>query len=52
MAYIAKALVPVVMGFLVIVLEPFGITPDTTIETAVMLLLTGAMVFFVPNKVD
>lgn len=50
MAYIAKALVPVVMSALMIVLEPFGITPDTTVETALMLLLTAGLVWLIPNK--
>lgn len=45
-----KALVPVVVGIIVWVLNQFGVTPDMNLKDAVMAVVTSALVWFVPNK--
>lgn len=50
----AKALVPLIVAPVMLLLETIGITPDMTVEQAitfiVTMLATAAMVFLVPNK--
>jgi hypothetical protein len=51
---IAKALVPLVVTPIVLLLQAFGVAPDMTVEQAVTFIitmaLTAATVYLVPNK--
>jgi hypothetical protein len=50
----AKALVPLVVTPILLVLELFGVTPDMTVEQAVSfvvsMILTSLLVYWVPNR--
>ena len=45
-----KALVPVAVGAILIVLGYAGVTAGMSVEDAITLLVTGALVWLVPNK--
>lgn len=45
-----KAIVPVVVGVILYVGKALGVAPDASFSDVVTLLVTSALVFFVPNK--
>ncbi len=45
-----KALVPGVVLIVLAFFGALGITGDTTVEDAITLIVTGALVYLVPNK--
>lgn len=49
-ATFAKALVPVVVGGVLVVLGKVGVTPEMSVEEALTFVVTAVLVFLVPNK--
>ena len=45
-----KALVPAVVGAIVLLLNQFGVMDDMTIKEFLTFVLTAGIVYFVPNK--
>jgi len=52
--FYAKALVPLALTPILLLLQQIGITPDMTVEQAISfvltMLVTAAMVYLVPNR--
>lgn len=50
----AKALVPLIVTPILLVLEVFGVTPEMSVEQAVSfivsMIVTSALVYLVPNR--
>lgn len=46
----SKALVPLVVLAIMFFLNKMGITADTSIKDALTLVVTGGLVYLVPNK--
>lgn len=45
-----KALMPLIVGLVLLGLSAFGVTETMTIKEALMALATSLSVYFVPNK--
>ena len=46
----SKALVPVVLGGLLLLLSKIGVTPEMQVQDALELILASVLVYFIPNK--
>jgi hypothetical protein len=50
MSKYAKAIVPLVAGFVLLLLQPLGLTETSTLGEALTAILGAIAVYFVPNK--
>jgi hypothetical protein len=46
----AKALVPTIVGAILLILAQVGITEGMTVSELITFVVTSAIVYFVPNK--